>query len=166
MAQLSLAADGPYPRILCRRGLLCGPRLKLALGVEMKRTEPSAKQEESRQIIEQFHFCLNRKRSLPEMAYRRNASSYPLVCYINNIVGLFLSENYAAIPIFVARASEHMEQFPPSLASTSYYALATSYLSHMVWHLKSFCEGVEIETERTSPTILNSGRQERPVCPE
>lgn len=117
---------------------------------------------ESRFVIKQFHACLNSLDVIPEQAYRRNSGSYPLVCYINNVVGLFLSKNYEAIPIFVARAVEHMATFPPSAASAAYYVLAKRYLMQVVYHLRNFVDGVDEWGYRIPASFLEAGPQQLP----
>lgn len=115
---------------------------------------------ESRSVIKQFHSCLNNSEVVPEQAYRRNSGSYPLVCHINNIVGLFLSKNYEVIPIFVARAAEHMTTYPPSAASSAYYELANCYLLQMVYHLRHFVGGIEHWDDRIPASFLEAGPQQ------
>lgn len=115
---------------------------------------------ESRSVIKQFHSCLNNSEAVPEQAYRRNSGSYPLVCYINNIVGLFLSKNYEVIPIFVARAAEHMAAHPPNAATTAYYELASCYLAQIVYHLKNFIGGIEHWDDRIPTSLLEAGPQQ------
>lgn len=114
---------------------------------------------ESRSVIKQFHTCLNSLDVIPEQAYRRNGGSYPLVCYINNVVGLFLSKNYQVIPIFVARAIEHMASFPSSAASAVYYELANRYLMQVVYHLRHFVDGVDEWDDRIPASFLEAGPQ-------
>ena len=114
---------------------------------------------ESRAIIKQFHVLLNDADLIPEQAYRRNSGAYPLVCYVNNIIGLFLSKNYDPIPVFVARATEHMADFPPSAASGAYYSVVTQYLSQVVHHLLHFVSGIERWDERIPKHILEAGPQ-------
>ena len=54
--------------------------------------------------IDEFHRKLNRRDIVPEECYRRNSLHYRLVCYINNIIGLYLSSDFDAVPIFINRA--------------------------------------------------------------
>ena len=115
---------------------------------------------ESRAILKQFHALLNGSDLIPEQAFRRNSGAYPLVCYVNNIIGLFLSKNYDPIPVFVARAIEHMENSPPSAASGAYYAAVTRYLSQVVHHLRHFVSGIERWDDRIPQHILDAGPQE------
>lgn len=127
----------------------------------MTATELSAEgAKESRSVIKQFHSCLNNSGVVPEQAYRRNSGSYPLVCYINNIVGLFLSKNYEVIPIFVARAAEHMATYPPSVATTTYYELANRYLAQIVYHLRNFIGSIEYWDDRIPTSLLEAGPQQ------
>jgi hypothetical protein len=57
-----------------------------------------------RDKIDSFHQKLNRRDSLPEGCYRRNNMHYRLVCYVNNIIALYLSSEFNGIPIFINRA--------------------------------------------------------------
>lgn len=126
----------------------------------MAATEISAEgAKESRSIIKQFHACLNSPELVPEQAYRRNSGLYPLVCYINNIGGLFLSKNYDAIPIFVARAAEYFASSPSTPASFAYYEVVNKYLRQVVFHLRHFVEGIEHWDDRIPPSILEAGPQ-------
>jgi hypothetical protein len=115
---------------------------------------------ESRAIIKQFHALLNGSDLIPEQAFRRNSGAYPLFCYVNNIIGLFLSKNYDPIPVFVARAIEHMTNSPPSAASGAYYAAVTRYLSQVVYHLQHFVSDIEHWDDRIPQHILDAGPQE------
>jgi hypothetical protein len=94
--------------------------------MELDLSKPGAKEERAK--LKRFHALLNDPGLVPEQAYRRNASAYPLVCYVNNIIGLFLSKNYEVIPIFVSRALRHIEEHPSSLTSAPYYQLVSQYL--------------------------------------
>lgn len=126
----------------------------------MTTTELSAEgAKESRSVIKQFHSFLNSSELIPEQAYRRNSASYPLVCYVNNIGGLFLSKNYEAIPIFVARAVEHMTSSPPSAATSAYYEVVNRYLCQVVYHLRHFVGGIEYWDDRIPESLLNAGPQ-------
>jgi hypothetical protein len=126
----------------------------------MTATDISAEgSKESRAIIKQFHALLNGADLIPEQAFRRNSGAYPLVCYVNNIIGLFLSKNYDPIPVFVARAAEHMADSPPSAASSAYYAVVTQYLSQVVYHLQHFVSGIEYWDDRIPKHILDAGPQ-------
>lgn len=117
---------------------------------------------ESRSIIKQFHTRLNSADLIPEQAFRRNSGAYPLVCYVNNIIGLFLSKNYEPIPIFVARAAEHMAAFPSSPTSSAYYITVNQYLSQVIYHLRNFVEGVEFCDNRIPTTLFEAGPQKMP----
>ena len=120
---------------------------------------------QSRRVIKRFHAILNSDTLIPEQGYRRNHSIYPLVCYVNNIIGLFLSKNYDVIPVFVARAAEHMVRHPASPASHGYYVVVTRYLSQVVYHLISFIPDAEFDRERIPASIIDGGPQEPPEGP-
>jgi len=115
---------------------------------------------ESRSVIKQFHSCLNSLEVIPEQAYRRDKGAYPLVCYVNNIVGLFLSKNYEVIPIFIARAVEHMTFSPPSSVTSAYYEVVNRYLRQMAYHLRHFVSGIEHWDDRIPESLLNAGPQQ------
>jgi hypothetical protein len=118
---------------------------------------------DARSVIDQFHRALNAPGLLPDHALRRNAIHYALVSYVNNITGLFLSENYAEIPLFVARAFEHMSQRPPEHAYLPYFALVESYLKQLVYFLRTFHNVSFEEHDRIPPNALASGPQPAPI---
>jgi hypothetical protein len=113
-------------------------------------------------VMQQFHRCLNNTACVPAKAYRRNSNLYPLVCYVNNLTGAVLSENYEVIPVFVARAAEHIAQVPPSEEASSYYALVTSYLAQVVHHLQCAGSPVEFDAARIPASIFSAGPQPAP----
>jgi len=89
-----------------------------------------------RDKIDSFHQNLNHRDSVPERCYRRNNMHYRLVCYVNNIIALYLSSYFDAIPIFINRAfkeiiflkkilKENKRKIPP------YYNFVSEYLKLM-----------------------------------
>jgi len=118
--------------------------------------------ETSQALIRRFQVRLGSAETLPERSLRRNASVYPLVCYINNVTALVVSENWQAVPIFVARAVEHMAARPADGRTQAYYALATRYLSQVVHHLTVHVGGIEFDHERIPQEILEAGPQTLP----
>jgi hypothetical protein len=126
-------------------------------------TSDLSKLSESDLVMQQFHCCLNSQAHVPANAYRRNSSLYPLVCYVNNLIGALLSQNHEVVPIFVARAAEHMTQVPPfNEAVAAYYALVCSYLSQVVHHVRCAGSQVEFDPERIPASILGAGSQPAP----
>jgi hypothetical protein len=101
------------------------------------------------ETIEQLHQHLNRSDILPDEYYRRNHVHYTLVCYINNIIGLYLSSNFGAIPVFIQRAHRHLEHIrvdEKQLSSDPYLELVEKYLSQMakfVFSLETIDETVK-----------------------
>ena len=87
------------------------------------------------------------------------ATQEPEVHGLVALMGLFLSKNYDPIPVFVARATEHMVDFPANAASSAYYALVTLYLSQVVYHLQCFVSGIERWDDRIPKHILDAGPQ-------
>lgn len=81
--------------------------------------------------IEDAHARLNSEAILPPLAHRRNATVYALVCYVNNIIGCYLSGNLRAIPLFIERAGEHMVSNPPPPETEAYYKEVSTYLEVM-----------------------------------
>jgi len=71
---------------------------------------------------------LNKNENIPRMAYRRDSKAYPLVCYVNNITGCFLSENYKPIALFSERAKIYIEE-NKNEEMDKYYKLVKHYLS-------------------------------------
>lgn len=118
---------------------------------------------EARSVVKAFHAILNSPGIVPEQCYRRNKVSYLLVCYINNIIGLFLSKNYEVIPVFIARAATHMAENPPSAGSAAYYAVAERYLAQMSFFISSFTSVPREEIDTHIPTeLLARGKQHPP----
>lgn len=56
--------------------------------------------------ISKLHSKLNMKDILSAEYLRRNHPLYPLICYTNNIIALYLSSNYENIPLIINRAYE------------------------------------------------------------
>ena len=50
--------------------------------------------EVSQAVIRRFQRKLASAETLPVRSLRRNSGEYPLVCYINNVTALFVSENW------------------------------------------------------------------------
>ena len=83
--------------------------------------------------ITQFHGRLNRDGVVPPTIYRRNHLGYPLLCYVNNIVGCLLCENYDVAALFVRRAAEALAQvrgreIKRPAAEMEYFDLVETYL--------------------------------------
>ncbi len=89
------------------------------------------------QEIELFHKKMNDENNLPHMAFRRNVHQYALVCYVNNIIGCYLSENFDAIPIFIQRSRGHIEKYPSNGELDNYYNLVDAYLFAVESFLKT-----------------------------
>ena len=105
--------------------------------------------------INKFHFALNQSNLVPSQWYRRNHIHYTLVSYINQIVALFLSQNYENIPVFIKRASEELENKSNDTESKNYIICANNYLNHMVYFIYTF-ELVEKNLlETIIPNFLN-----------
>jgi hypothetical protein len=119
---------------------------------------------EARKIIKRFHECLNSPRLVPEQCYRRNHGTYSLVHYVNQITGLFLSKNYAPIPIFLNRAFSEFNRIQNDLVSEPYRRIVLSYLSHMAFFINEYCEFESDETTKSfiPKELLEHGCQDAP----
>jgi hypothetical protein len=113
----------------------------------------------ARSVIEEFQRLLNAPHLLPDQTLRRNAVHYALVSYLNNITGLYLSGNYASIPVFVARAFEHMSQRPPEALYRPYFALADAYLKQVIYFLREFTDIILEGHDRIPSEALIAGPQ-------
>jgi hypothetical protein len=119
---------------------------------------------EARSVLKEFHAFLNSPSLVPEQYYRRNKVSYALVCYVNNIIALFLSKNYEVIPVFISRAAAHMAENPPSEGSAAYYKLVENYLAQMSFFVSSFTSVPREEIEMFIPAeLLTLGKQALPA---
>jgi hypothetical protein len=89
------------------------------------------------QLLTQYHQQLNHPLVVPGEWYRRNAIHYPLLCYINTIIGLYLSANLDLVPLFLDRAWQHVHENEGVLANTPYGQLLTAYLPLMAKYILS-----------------------------
>ena len=87
-------------------------------------------------VTQRFHQCLNSPQFVPTAGYRRNSGLYPLIGYVNTVIGAVLSDNYEVAALFVSRAAEHMKRSTPSLEEDTYYCLVASYLAHVLDHIR------------------------------
>jgi hypothetical protein len=127
---------------------------------ELDLSMPGAREE--RLKLKRFHARLNDAEVVPEQAYRMAGQLFPLVCFVNNIAGLWASKNYEVIPIFIARAHAHMSRYPAGPAATAYYDLLSRYLGQMAFVLKSFSALSAESLELIPEAVLNAGPQEAP----
>jgi hypothetical protein len=87
--------------------------------------------QEDAKKVDRFHKLLNADTVVDGKWYRMSHGGYRLVCYINNIVGLYVSQNYKAIPVFIERARRELnDENAPSL-NLSYRELVLEYLALM-----------------------------------
>lgn len=130
--------------------------------MELDLSIPGAREERAK--LKSFHSHLNHPEVVPEQVYRRNSSGYPLVSYLNNICGLYLSKNYEVIPVFISRAHQHMQEHPASANSKAYYELASIYIRQMAYVLSTYtsiskeCLGLipdEILDAGPQPSVLS-----------
>jgi len=77
--------------------------------------------------IEHLQRALNTHALLPDKALRRNSAIYELVCYVNNVIALNISENHSPIEIFIERAEMFMSE--NEAISPDYYQNVEEYFS-------------------------------------
>ena len=84
---------------------------------------------ELKKNIEMFIKKINTPIFLPPKCYRRNSIYYTLLCYVNNITAIYISDNYEAIPIFINRARKELPRF--KIDNNEFYSLIEEYLNCM-----------------------------------
>jgi hypothetical protein len=78
--------------------------------------------------LEEMHRQLNSPHLVNGEWYRRNKAQYELVCYINNLIGLTLSECWESVPLFIERANIFLSEAPESYLTPEYRAYVQRYL--------------------------------------
>lgn len=78
--------------------------------------------------IAKLHLNLNSVNLVEGEWYRRNHSGYELVCHINNIVALYLSDNYENIPVFIDRAKDYLSRDDAAALNIIYREQIEQYL--------------------------------------
>ena len=87
-------------------------------------------------VLDGWHRRLNAVENVPPCGFRRNTAVYPLVCYVNNIIGCYLGRNAEPIVLFIQRGREHISQNLPTEEWRPYYELVSEYFKTMELHLK------------------------------
>ena len=122
---------------------------------------------QARKAIQRSHGCLNAAHLVPEQCYRRNHGTYPLVQYVNQITGLFLSQNYRVIPVFLGRALREFGQVRHDLVSEPYRKVVLAYLRHMAQFVDRYAELAPDDLAKTMipAELLASGEPEPAPLP-
>ncbi len=103
--------------------------------------------------LEKYHRALNRKEVLPGSYLRRNHKFYPFVCYVNNIISLYMSENYEEIPVMINRAYQSALEYSDEEKKQDYIKMVLEYISAMAKYVSS----LELTSEQKGllpPSIL------------
>lgn len=87
--------------------------------------------------LERVQKALNSKEFSPRKGYRRDVSVYELVCYVNNIIGCYLSGNFEPIKIFINRARVYIDDNEKNEINREYFELVNRYLSLMEEYLET-----------------------------
>jgi hypothetical protein len=93
---------------------------------------------EARRLIKRFQEHINSPRLVPDQCYRMASPTYALVCYVNQVTGLYLSKNYPVIPMFLGRAYEQANKVSGERVSEPYRNLVIQYLSHVAHFLVDY----------------------------
>ncbi|MGK5070857.1 hypothetical protein [Janthinobacterium sp. RT4P48] len=93
---------------------------------------------EARREIKSFQEHINSPRLCPDQCYRMASPTYALVCYVNQVTGLFLSKNYYVIPIFLQRAYAALQEVDAERVSVPYRRLVEQYLSHVAHFIVNY----------------------------
>jgi hypothetical protein len=93
---------------------------------------------EARKEIRRFQEHINSPRLVPDQCYRMASPTYALVCYVNQVTGLFQSKNYYVVPIFLQRAYDLLEKASPERVSGPYRNLVEQYLSHVAHFIVNY----------------------------
>lgn len=89
--------------------------------------------------IEKYHKkILNNPEVVPNGCYRRNSIYYGLICYINNIIGLYYASEIAGISVFIGRAYKQMDFLKAKNEDNfNYFNILMKYLFLMTKYIKS-----------------------------
>lgn len=121
-------------------------------------SKPGAR--EARAIIKQYHAYLNSSDILPEQWARPSAGHFFLVSYVNTVIGLFISKNYEAIPLFIMRAFKFLQEVPESPVSEHYRTLVRRYLYQMAYFLQTYTSTSQDSIQAFIPEeVLRAGSQ-------
>ncbi len=94
--------------------------------------------------IEELQLRLNSSKLVKGTMFRRNETIYPLICYINNITGCYISQNYEVASLFIKRARKHMKDTKEKESYKDYYPIASEYLNTV----ELFIQKTEINTSK------------------
>ena len=85
-----------------------------------------------------MHQAMNAEENIPPRGFRRNVVIYELVCYVNNIIALYISKNSNSIPVFIERSRYFIEKNSERCQDCKeYIQTVNEYLDIMENHLKS-----------------------------
>ncbi len=100
----------------------------------------------ARKEIKRFQEHINSPRLVPDQCYRMASPTYAVVCYVNQVTGLFQSKNYYVVPIFLKRAYDALGKASPERVSGPYRNLVEQYLSHVAHFIVNYhCLGEDEE---------------------
>ncbi|WP_027710425.1 hypothetical protein [Zooshikella ganghwensis] len=94
---------------------------------------------ESKGELKKFHSCLNQTNLVPDQCYKMSHRDYPMVCYTNQIIALYLSNNYDVIPLFISRVLSQLERNKDQPNTEKYRSVVYDYLCMMAYFLLNFC---------------------------
>ena len=93
--------------------------------------------------LDSWHKEMNAEENIPHRGFRRNVVIYELVCYVNNIIACYLSENVTPIPIFIERSHIFIKEQSKNYTDCEKYLNKVNlYLKVLENHLKN--NGIEL----------------------
>jgi hypothetical protein len=111
-----------------------------------------------------FHAILNNPKLVPYQCYRRDKRYYPLVSLVNNLTGLFLSNNFERMPLFIQRAVFELDEQPPAAGAEAYCNVVELYLAHCAFFVNSFANVSAEQLGYIPDRIANMGSQVEPTA--
>jgi len=87
--------------------------------------------------LARFIKLLNTEDLAPKDGFRRNKSIYELVCYVNNIIGCYMSQRVDPIPIFISRIRIYLDESTIGPEDEEYCMQAREFVGVLENHLES-----------------------------
>lgn len=84
-----------------------------------------------------FIKLLNTEDLAPKFGFRRNKSIYELVCYVNNIIGCYMSKRIEPIPVFINRIRIYLEECAIASEDEKYCMQVNNFVGALEKHLES-----------------------------
>ena len=110
----------------------------------------------ARKALNQYQQLLNHPSVIPEQCYRMSDNYYLMVCFTNQVIALFIAQNYSMIPRFIERAMQQMQRFEAQPNTLAYQTLVKDYFALMLYFLEQL---QQLECEWLVPATAEALRQ-------